>query len=199
MSDSTVHLLVIDGFADWEPAFALAGLRHWGGMGVRTVGMTRDPVTTMGGLRVLPETTLAELHADRDAVRLFMLPGGDVWEQGYPAEQIEPKLRELAEAGVPIAAICGATIAAARAGLLRGRRHTSNTPTYLTEFAAGSTSRDDFVDELAVRDRGVITASGLGAVEFAREIFAELEAFPPPLIESFVDMYKHGRIPRAMA
>jgi len=32
-----------------------------------------------------------------------------------------------------------------------------------------------YVDAPAVRDRGLITASGLGDVEFARELFEELD------------------------
>ena len=92
---------------------------------VRTVGFTQAPITTMGGLRLLPDIALAELPAGADAVRLFLLPGGDLWEGDYPSSSLEPVLRILDAANVPIAAICGATIAVARAGLLRGRRHTS--------------------------------------------------------------------------
>jgi len=55
MSDAAVFLLLPDGMADWEPGFAVAGLRHWAKVPVRTVGFTRDPITTMGGLRILPD------------------------------------------------------------------------------------------------------------------------------------------------
>src|SRR6185312_89886 len=33
-----VAILVFDGFADWEPAYALTGLRRWGGRSVTSVG-----------------------------------------------------------------------------------------------------------------------------------------------------------------
>ena len=36
-----VHVLVFDGFADWEPAHALAELRRSGGLEVVAVGVTR--------------------------------------------------------------------------------------------------------------------------------------------------------------
>jgi putative intracellular protease/amidase len=194
MSDAAVFLLLPDGMADWEPGFAVAGLRHWAKVPVRTVGFTRDPITTMGGLRILPDISLAEFPTDADAVRLFLLPGGDLWEGDYPSSSLEPVLKALDAADVPIAAICGATIAVARAGLLRGRRHTSNGADYLARFAPGTTVAADYVEELATRDRGMITASGLGPVEFAHEIFAELGVFSPAELAEFLELYKYGSV-----
>src|SRR5688500_8755929 len=105
MGDPAVHVLVPEGLADWEPGYAVAGLRNWAKLRVHTVGFTRDPVTTMGGIRVLPDLALGELRPTREAVRLFLLPGGDLWEGDYPAAALEPVLHELAQAGVPVAAI----------------------------------------------------------------------------------------------
>jgi putative intracellular protease/amidase len=195
MSEAVVYLLLPEGMADWEPGYAVAGLRHWAKVPVRTVGFTQDPITTMGGLRLLPDITLEELPAGADAVRIFLLPGGDLWEGDYPSSSLDPVLRTLDAADVPIAAICGATIAVARAGLLRGRRHTSNGPDYLARFAPGTTVAADYVEELATRDRGMITASGLGPVEFAHEIFAELGVFSPAERAEFLKLYKYGRMP----
>ena len=191
-----MYLLLAEGMADWEPGYAVAGLRHWANVPVRTVGFTRDPITTMGGLRLLPDIALAELPAGADAVRLLILPGGNLWEGEYPSSALEPVLKNLNAADVPIAAICGATIAVARAGLLRGRRHTSNGDDYLARFAPGTTAASDFVEELATRDRGMVTASGLGPVEFAHEIFAELAVFSAAELAEFLELYKHGRMPR---
>jgi hypothetical protein len=67
-----VHVLVFDGFADWEPAFALAELRRTGGLDVVTVGFTEAEVRSMGGLRVMPDRSLAGLSPS--AVRLLLLP-----------------------------------------------------------------------------------------------------------------------------
>ncbi len=192
MSDAAVHLLLPEGMADWEPGLAVAGLRQWAGVPVRTVGFSRDPVTTMGGLRLLPDLALDELRAHPDAVRLLLLPGGDLWEGDYPAAPLESVLQALEGAGVPVAAICGATIAVARAGLLRGRSHTSNGADYLERFAPGATEAADYVDALAARDRGVITASGLGPAEFAHEVFAELGVFSPAELAEFLQLYGRG-------
>lgn len=193
MSNPTVHCLVFDGFADWEPAFALAELRRSGGFQVTSVGFTSEPVTSMGGLRVLPDRTLAGLRADQ--VRLLLLPGGDLWEGSYTREPLEQVLLSLDRSQVPIAGICGATLALARAGLLDHRAHTSNAPDYLTGLAPEYRGADRYVDVLAVRDGHLITASGLGSTEFAREIFEELEVFTPSDRALWYRIFKSGRVP----
>jgi len=43
-----VHVLVFDGFADWEPAYALAELRRRGHYEVIAVGFDDETVTSMG-------------------------------------------------------------------------------------------------------------------------------------------------------
>src|SRR5919112_4028343 len=96
-----VHVLVFDGFADWEPAFAMAELRRSGGLDVVTLGFGPAAVRSMGGLQVVPDRLLAEV--DPAAVRLLILPGGDLWEGSYPRAEIERVLRMLRAAGVPIA------------------------------------------------------------------------------------------------
>ena len=190
----SVHVLVFDGFADWEPAHALAELRRTGNVPVWTVGFTTDPVRSMGGLRVLPDAALESV--DPSFVALFMLPGGDLWEHDYPRAEIESLLHRLVDARVPIAAICGATLAVARAGLLDSRRHTSNGAEYVAQHVPTYGGRDRYDTALAVRDDGLITASGLGSVEFAREIFEELEVFPPAVRPVWYEAFKHGTLPQ---
>ena len=63
-----VYLLLVEGFADWEPAHAVAELRRHGQYRVESVGLTAAPVTSMGGIRVLP---LDHRHEGR--------PGGCGW------------------------------------------------------------------------------------------------------------------------
>jgi len=191
----SVHILVFDGFADWEPSYALAELRRSGNHRVVVVGFTGDEVTSMGGLRVRPDKALGDVRADD--VRLLILPGGDMWERAdaYPRAQLESLIDEILASRTPVAAICGATVAMARAGLLNDRRHTSNMPSYLAEQVPSYRGAANYEPSLAVYDRGVITASGLGPVEFARAIFNELGVFSESDRALWFDMFKHGKLP----
>ena len=189
-----VYLLVVEGFADWEPAHAVAELRRHGQFRVESVGLTMEPVCSMGGLRVLPSKTVAEV--DVSDVALFILPGGDRWEKGAIEPELEALLKQLDGAGVPIAAICGATVAIARIGILRGRRHTSNGLEYLRSHVPGYADADAYVDAPAVRDGKLITASGLADVEFARELFEELEVLRPEHRALWAQIFRSAKVPK---
>jgi putative intracellular protease/amidase len=195
-SDRAVYVIVFDGFADWEPAHALAELRRWGKRVVRSVGFTRDPVTSMGGLRVLPDVALRDVRAND--IELLIIPGGDMWQAGaYPREALESLVASRLESETPVAAICAGTLALARTGALNDRRHTSNMRSYLSTHVPEYSGATHYLDVLAVRDRHLITASGLGSIDFAREIFAELEVLSGADQELWFDMFKHGKLPQA--
>lgn len=191
-----IHALVFDGFADWEPAHALAELRRSGKRTVRTVGFDRTPAVSMGGLRVVPDLELASVRPDE--VEALLIPGGDLWESGdYPRSTLESLIATLLATGTPIAAICAGTLALARAHVLDDRRHTSNMRGYLAAHAAEYSGDAQYVEAPAVCDRHVITASGLAPVDFARAIFAELGIFSKKDEALWFDMFKHGRMPQA--
>ena len=119
-------------------------------------------MTTMGGLRVVPDLALADL--DASASGLLVLAGSEFWDAGGGAPFAAAAARFL-DAGVPVAAICGATAGLARAGLLDHRPHTSAAPDYLaaTGYAGGSFYRD----ERAVAADGLVTAGPQSPVQFA--------------------------------
>src|SRR5688500_17542415 len=112
MALQTVHLFVFEGLADWEASYAIAGINNpatptaAGRYRVQTVGITREPVTTMGGVRVLPDMSLGELDLADSA--LLILPGGERWDEEGLGE-VMPCVARFLAAGVPVAAICGAT------------------------------------------------------------------------------------------
>jgi putative intracellular protease/amidase len=197
MPERAVYLLVIEGFADWEPAHAVAELRRHGRYRVESVGLTRSPVQSMGGIRVLPSMTVGDI--DPADVAVFILPGGDRWERAPVDVEIEQLLKRLDAQEVPVAAICGATVAISRIGLLRGRRHTSNGLEYLRSHVPGYDGAANYVDVPAVRDRGLITASGLGDVEFARELFEELNVLSADDRALWAQMFRSARLPGGAA
>jgi len=191
-----IYIVVFDGFADWEPAHALAELRRWGKRTVRTAGFTGMPIVSMGGLRVMPDLELASIRPED--VELLILPGGDLWQTGdYPRSTLESLITALLAAETPIAAICAGTVALARTHALDDRRHTSNMRKYLSMYATEYSGGEHYVDAPAVSDRHVITASGLAAVDFAQAIFAELGVFSAKHQALWFDMFKHGKLPQA--
>ena len=189
-----IYVVIFDGFADWEPAHALAELRRWGKRTVRTAGFTGAPVVSMGGLRVTPDVDLASIRPED--VELLVLPGGDLWQTAdYPRATLESLISALLVVETPIAAICGGTLALARARTLDDRKHTSNMRSYLPAYAMEYSGSAHYVESPAVSDRHVITASGLAAVDFARAIFAELGVFSAKDEALWFDMFKHGKLP----
>src|SRR5713226_9141274 len=122
------YFLVFDGLADWELAHALCEINKSGKFEVVSVGFSKEPVTTMGGLKLSPDITLDGVTPAE--ARIFMLPGGDMWELDSN-ESLKALLRRFHAENIPIGAICGATLEIARAGLTRNIRHTSNSKDYL--------------------------------------------------------------------
>ena len=197
---SKAYLFVFDGLADWEPAHAFCEISKSGKFEVVTAGFSRHIVTTMGGLKLKPDVTLEDVRLE-DAGPLdtafFMLPGGDMWQENSFAE-VKTLVRSVHERGVLIGAICAATLELARAGLTRGIRHTSNSKAFLKSVVPDYKDDSFYVDELAVTDRKIITASGLGSLEFAREVIRELGIYNPADTATWFDMFKRGLVPAGL-
>ena len=191
MERSTVHVAVYDTLADWEYGHAVArirnplGQREPGRFQVVTVAESPDPVTTMGGFRILPDLVLADLRPQDSA--MLLLPGADRWEEENGNAAFARKAREFLAAGVPVAAICGATLGLAREGLLDDRDHTSSAADYVG--STGYRGAERYREELAVTDGNVITAGAAAPIEFAREVLVRLEAYPPEVLDAWYRMF----------
>lgn len=191
----TVHLYVFDGYADWEPAFAIAGInnprhqREPGRWRVRTVGAARTPVRSIGGVAVLPDLALQELQAADS--RMLILPGGLGWDDEGAHPRAIRKAADFLDRRVNVAAICGATAGLARAGLLDHRAHTSNALRYLN--GTGYDGAAHYREEPAVRAGGLISAGGMAPLEFAREIFAALRLYDDAVLDAWYQLYKTGK------
>jgi len=151
----------------------------------------------MGGVTVLPSTTISSVDAADVAV--FIVPGGDRWETAPVEPELGALLGRLDASDIPIAAICAATVAIARVGLLKGRRHTSNGLEYLRAQVPGYADAERYVDAPAVRDRRLITASGLADIEFTRELFEELGVLSPEDRALWASMFRSATLPRESA
>lgn len=166
-------MAVYETLADWEIGYLAVELRTGRFSGepwrVVTVGESTEPVVSMGGMRILPDVAVGDVNpSDGD---LLVLAGSAEWDNGGGEEFTKLAARFL-EAGVPVAAICGATAGLARAGLLDERKHTSAAKGYLQ--ATGYAGADNYVDERAVVDGNVITAGPDSPVQFARAAMVRL-------------------------
>jgi putative intracellular protease/amidase len=188
---NTAHIALYDTLADWELGHLLAELHTGRFTGtpfeVVTVAESLDPITTMGGVRMVPDRLLADLDpADSD---ILVLAGSEQWDAGG-GEPFSAAAARFLEAGVPVAAICGATAGLARAGLLDERRHTSAAPGYLA--ATGYAGGEHYVDERAVVDGDLITAGPQSPVQFARAVLDRLGLAPDRTLEAYEAVFHRG-------
>jgi putative intracellular protease/amidase len=191
MNASTAHLVIYDTLADWEVGYLLVELRTGRFTGtpwnIVTVAESREAITTMGGVRILPDMELNDLQPASS--NLLILPGADVWDAGGGQPFAKIAARFL-DAGVPVAAICGATAGLARAGLLDNRQHTSAAAEYLK--ATGYAGDDYYVDERAVVDGDLITAGPQSPVQFARATLGRLGLASEQTLEAYEALFHRG-------
>ncbi|MFF7377450.1 DJ-1/PfpI family protein [Streptomyces massasporeus] len=187
-----VHLAVYDTLADWETGHATAQLARTGHE-IRTVGPSTAPVRSIGGLRVQPDLALDDLRPEDSA--LLILPGADLWTATSAAtaagtDDLAPfarTARAFLDAGVPVAAICGATAGLAREGLLDDRDHTSAVSFYLA--ATGYAGGGRYVETDAVTDAGLVTAGPTEPVAFAREILRLLGVYEGEVLDAWYRLF----------
>jgi len=189
-----VYLYVFDTMADWEIGYVTAELnsgryfkKEVQPIEVITVGINKNPITTMGGMKLLPSMSIDECilnHTDA-----LILPGGDTW-----MEEIHEPILKLASTslkeGMVVAAICGATMGLAKIGLLDSRRHTSNDLEYMKMCCPSYAGEQYYEMEPAVTDGNLVTASGVAALEFAAHVLKVLDVFTPEALHAWYKLYQ---------
>jgi putative intracellular protease/amidase len=189
--DRTAHLGVYDTLTDSEVGHLLVELHTGRFTGARfdviTVAEANKPITTMGGVTIMPDMLLADLDPAQSDV--LILPGAETWDEGGGGAFAAVAARFL-DAGVPVAAICGATAGLARAGLLDARKHTSSAREYLA--MTGYAGSDHYVDERAVIDGNLITAGPQSPVQFARATMARLGLASDATLEAYEALFHRG-------
>lgn len=192
--NNTVYLYVFDTMADWEIGYLAAELnsgRYFkkgaAPSKIVTVGMERAPITTKGGLKILPAIGLEECSLkNTDGL---ILPGGDTWTEAIHEPVL--KMAELyLKENIPVAAICGATIGLAGKGLLDSRQHTSNDLEYLKMICPAYKGEKYYRQEPAVTDGNLITASGTASLEFACHVLKTLDVFTSQTLNAWYKLNK---------
>jgi len=194
MQTRKVYLYVFDTMADWEIGYLMAELntgRYYKKglepLEVMTVGIDRSPVTTMGGITILPTMTVAECHLK--SMDVLILPGGNTWLESIH----EPILNEVSKAlneDVFVAAICGATFGLAKVGLLDTRQHTSNDLEYLKMLCPHYIGDEHFKQKPAVTEGNLVTASGIAPLDFAYHVLRLLDVFTPETLHAWYKLYE---------
>ncbi len=189
MNKKTVCIYLFNGFTDWEISFVMPELLKSGKYELKTFSIDGKPVVSMGGLKITPDLSIHDVNID--AMAMLILPGGDAWDR-KELKEIIPLVQKVYGGEKPVAAICGATVGLANAGLLNNINHTSNGLDYLKSVSQVYTGEKLYSDQRAVTDGEMITASGIAPVEFAREIFRKLKVFDDPTLEKWFQLFKNG-------
>ena len=184
-----IYLLIFDSYSDWEPSYISVEIARSEKYQLRTAGFTKDPVKSMGGLTVLPDTTIADpdlLNTD-----MLIIPGGEAWEEKKHREII-PLIKQLAQIGKSIAGICAGTVLLADAGLLDDIKHTSNADFYLKQVSSDYKGEAHYQTTPAVTDGNIITSGGVWPVDFGREIIKKLDLMGSEYTEKWYQLFKNG-------
>ncbi|MGF7059337.1 type 1 glutamine amidotransferase family protein [Brassicibacter mesophilus] len=194
MNRKKVYLYVFNTMSDWEIGYLTAELnsgryfkKGLQPLTVITVGSDRDPITTMGGLKVIPEISLDECNLETTDV--LILPGGFTWTESIHNTVLEKTEKALLQ-GTVVAAICGATLGLAKKGLLDSRNHTSNDLGFLKMVVPNYTGEKYYKFEPSVIDENLITASGIAPLEFTIQVLKVLDVLKPETLQAWYNVYK---------
>lgn len=187
---TTILALLTQDFADWEFAMVAAVARGHARIDVKTASPDGEIVTSMGGLKAVPNMAFNDVDLRR--VDALLVIGGTIWESPN-APDISELLRAAHWNGTIIGAICGGTRTLASAGLLDTALHTSNGRDYLADVPGyrGDHCYRDTVS--AVRNGRVITAAGTAPISFMKEVIEALGKGSADL-DFYVDLFgaEHG-------
>jgi putative intracellular protease/amidase len=192
--EKTIALYVFDTLADWETGFLVAELhsgryfkKEVSAFKLQTVSINNQAVVTMGGIKIVPDISVDELKVEHCA--MLILPGGNTWQDPIHNPVLE-KAREFLLKGSLVAAICGATFGLARMGMLDNYRHTSNNLGFLKVTCPEYKGEKNYMDEPAVSDGTLITATGIAPLEFAFQALKVLQVFSESTLEAWYNLYK---------
>lgn len=188
------YLYVFDTISDWEIGYLIAELnsgryfkKGLAPLEVITVGITNNPVTTMGGLKISPSISTEECMLKSNDI--LILPGGNTWMEAIH----EPMLKKASDSlqkNIIVAAICGATMGLAKMGVLDLKRHTSNDLEYMKMIVPHYNGKKYYEMQPAVTDGNLITASGTAPLEFAVHVLKALDVFEPATLHAWFNLYQ---------
>lgn len=148
-----IIFVLLNGFADWEAAHLAVCLNTGIKPGrpvkytAKTLALTKDPVISIDGFRVLPDYDIHTLPEDYAGL---VLAGGDNWFSPE-AESIVPLVEKMIRENKLVAGICNASVFLGKHGFLNHVKHTSNTLDYLKNMAGEEyTGEAHYIEKQAV-------------------------------------------------
>jgi transcriptional regulator GlxA family with amidase domain len=174
MDEFRIAIALWDGVEELDFAGPFEVLTAWSRMSerpisVRTVASSAAAVRCSHDLRVVPDTTWAEVGK----LDLLVLPGGDTRPLQADDGFLE-RLRGVAGSGTLMTSVCTGALVYAKAGLLDGRPATTHWSALdrLADLGVNVDREARFVD-----DGDVVTAAGVSAgIDMALHLVARLES-----------------------
>ncbi|MCC7560638.1 MAG: glutamine amidotransferase [Methanobacterium sp.] len=189
-----VYLYILNTLADWEIGYLTAELNSGRYLDKKRppvelikIGNTTEPIKTMGGITITPDENIDNIKFEEDD--LLILPGADTWAEEENKKIIDI-VSSIIDEKVIIAAVCGATIALANKGILNNRKHTSNDLEVLKMFCPEYIGENFYINQPAVTDDNLITASGIAPLEFSYEILKRTNLMKTETLEAWYQLYK---------
>lgn len=197
-----IYVYLIDSLADWEIGFLTAELksRRYFKKNIKeinlvTVSCNKRQITSMGGMKIESDIFIDELKQrminEDSKDDMLILPGSDYWLSQNNKEILDVA-HEWFNSGRNLAAICGATIALASIGILDNIKHTSNDKGFLMQIYPSYKGEFFYQNELSVSDKNLITASGIGPIDFAYNIIEKLDIFTDKTLLAWFNLNKTG-------
>ena len=187
----TILFVILPLYADWEAAYISSAITMLGQgrYDIKTVSISKDYVTSVGGFRVKPDYEMKSAPNDYEAVILI---GGMTWREEH-AQQVKPLVEDCLQKGKILGGICDASAFLGTIGVLNDVIHTSNDLTDLKQWAGDNyTGEAKYLAKQAVRDKNIITANGTAPMEFAKEILFALNVADEETIVDWYNFHKLG-------
>ena len=188
------YIYILNTLADWEIGYLTAELNSGRYLDktrppveLIKIGNTTEPIKTMGGITIAPDESIDNIRFKEDD--LLILPGADTWMEEENKKIIDI-VSGIINEKVIIAAICGATVALANKGILNNRNHTSNDMEFLKMFCPEYTGENFYLNQPAVTDDNLITASGIAPLEFSYEVLKRINVMKAETLEAWYQLYK---------
>ncbi|WP_042147800.1 DJ-1/PfpI family protein [Paucisalibacillus sp. EB02] len=156
-------VLLYPEFSEYELTTALSILMQ-GGKPITIISQSKEPVKGEAGMTCLPELALDEVNVG-DYDSLLLTGCMDIQEVAKSDEYIQFIKEISSQEGFVVASISSSPYLLAKAGVLKGKRYTVG----LYEEARKATpyfEEENYVEELVVEDRNLITSRGSAFIEW---------------------------------